>query len=234
MPRALRIKLTTAAFGLIAVATISAAIKFTSTFKSLDAGAISFTGRKVAALVISNDLALRMSAEEALVRELASRGMLAVATYRMVPKEELSKAETLRVSHARLFEEGDYEAAIPLAEHACSILEKELGEQSEEFAGCLIDLGLMYSERGDYGEAEPLYQRAWVAASGPLANFLLAIVLLTGLSLYAGRTIVAPMIERSTPQRDCRPISTGSIYRPWSIGSASWARAIRPRTTSSI
>jgi len=41
---------------------------------------------------------------------------------------------------------------------------------------------------------KPLYQRALVAASGPLANFLLAIVILTGLSLYAGRTMVAPLI----------------------------------------
>ena len=48
-------------------------------------------------------------------------------------------------------------------------------------------------------QLKPLYQRAWVAASGPLANFLLAIVLLTGLSLYAGRTIVAPMIGQVTP-----------------------------------
>ena len=41
---------------------------------------------------------------------------------------------------------------------------------------------------------KPLYQRALVAASGPMANFLLAIVILTGLSLYAGRTMVTPLI----------------------------------------
>src|ERR1041385_8791915 len=39
---------------------------------------------------------------------------------------------------------------------------------------------------------KPLYQRALVAASGPLANFLLAIVILTGLSLYAGHTVIQP------------------------------------------
>jgi len=48
-------------------------------------------------------------------------------------------------------------------------------------------------------QLKPLYQRAWVAASGPLANFLLAIVLLTGLSYYAGHTIVTPMIGQVTP-----------------------------------
>jgi len=45
---------------------------------------------------------------------------------------------------------------------------------------------------------KPLYQRALVAASGPLANFLLAIVILTGLSLYAGHTVIAPVIGQVT------------------------------------
>jgi len=45
---------------------------------------------------------------------------------------------------------------------------------------------------------KPLYQRALVAASGPLANFLLAIVILTGLSLYAGHTVIQPVIGQVT------------------------------------
>jgi regulator of sigma E protease len=45
---------------------------------------------------------------------------------------------------------------------------------------------------------KPLHQRALVAASGPLANFLLAIVILTGLSLYAGHTVIAPVIGQVT------------------------------------
>jgi len=45
---------------------------------------------------------------------------------------------------------------------------------------------------------KPLYQRALVAASGPLANFILAIVLLTGLTLYAGHTVIAPVIGQVT------------------------------------
>jgi hypothetical protein len=96
MPRHLRSTLIAAVIGLTAVATLSAAVKFTSTFKSLDAGGTSFAGKKVAALVISNDLGLRVSAEEALVRELNGRGMQAVATYRIAPKEELARAETAR------------------------------------------------------------------------------------------------------------------------------------------
>jgi hypothetical protein len=96
MPRPARTTLATVVIGLTAVATLSAAVKFTSTFKSLDAGAVSFVGKKVAALVISNDLGLRVPAEEALVRELKARGIEGVASYLIVPKEELSRAETAK------------------------------------------------------------------------------------------------------------------------------------------
>ncbi len=88
--------LTTAAIAMTAVAVLSAAITFTSTFKSLDAGSVSFAGKKVAALVISNDDSLRVAGEESLVRELSARGMQAVATYRIAPKEELLRAETAK------------------------------------------------------------------------------------------------------------------------------------------
>lgn len=47
-------------------------------------------------------------------------------------------------------------------------------------------------------QLKPLHQRAWVAAAGPMANFILAIVILTGLSLYAGHTVVTPLIGQVT------------------------------------
>jgi regulator of sigma E protease len=53
-------------------------------------------------------------------------------------------------------------------------------------------------ERKGALQLKPLYQRALVAASGPLANFLLAIALLTGLCFYAGHTVVAPVIGQVT------------------------------------
>ena len=91
-----RALLASLAIASVAAATLAAAIKFTSTFKSLDAGAVSFAGKKVAAIVISNDDSLRVAGEEALVRELSGRGMEAVASYRMAPKEELRAAETAK------------------------------------------------------------------------------------------------------------------------------------------
>lgn len=45
---------------------------------------------------------------------------------------------------------------------------------------------------------KPVSQRAAVAAAGPFANFLLAIVLLTGLFLYTGHSVIAPVIGQVT------------------------------------
>src|ERR1700722_12082486 len=41
---------------------------------------------------------------------------------------------------------------------------------------------------------KPLYQRALVAAAGPLANFVLAIVMLTAILSYTGHVMVAPLV----------------------------------------
>ena len=92
----MRTALSTVIIAVTAAALLAAAVTFTSTFKSLDAGAVSFFGKKVAALVISNDDSLRVAGEESLVRELAARGMQAVASYRIAPKEELRRADTAR------------------------------------------------------------------------------------------------------------------------------------------
>ena len=90
MPRPLpAVLLLTASF----TAVVLAAPKFTSTWKSMDAYGLSFKGKKVAALVISNDDSLRVSGEEALSRELTARGMEGLATYRLAPKEELKDAD---------------------------------------------------------------------------------------------------------------------------------------------
>ena len=76
-----------------AVTLVSAAPKFTSVWRHQDAAQVSFAGKKVAALVIAQDQSLRVSGEEALVRELTARGLQSVATYRIAPKEELQSAD---------------------------------------------------------------------------------------------------------------------------------------------
>ena len=50
------------------------------------------------------------------------------------------------------------------------------------------------AERAHTLAAKPVWQRAAVAAAGPLANFILAILLFTGLLFYNGHTVLAPII----------------------------------------
>lgn len=85
------------AIAVAAGATLAAKTKFQSVWKSPDAASVSFAGQKIAALIIDKDDSLRMAGEEALVRELNARGMQGVASYRIVPKEELQSADKARV-----------------------------------------------------------------------------------------------------------------------------------------
>jgi hypothetical protein len=78
---------------LAAAGVVSGAVKFTSTWASPDARSVSFKGKTVAALAMTDDLSLRMSTEEALARELTAKGMRGVASYRMIPAEELKDVD---------------------------------------------------------------------------------------------------------------------------------------------
>jgi len=84
---------------LIAIAAASAtaaAPKFLQVWKSPDIQRLNFAGKKVVALVITDDQPLQISGEEALVRELTSRNVTGLAAYRIVPREELKSAERAR------------------------------------------------------------------------------------------------------------------------------------------
>jgi len=94
----------------LALAVLSADVKFTSAWRSSEAGTVSFAGKRVAALVISADDSLRIPGEEALARELAARGMTSVATYRIAPKEEMQSAERARP----WFEKANVEGVVAL------------------------------------------------------------------------------------------------------------------------
>src|SRR4051812_16710307 len=75
---------------------VAAAPKFRSVWKAPELSGLSFAGKTVAALVITDDQSLQVSAEEKLARELTARGVNALATYRIVPREELRSAEQAR------------------------------------------------------------------------------------------------------------------------------------------
>jgi hypothetical protein len=69
---------------------------FISTWRAPGSEPLNFAGRKVAAVLIIDDQNLRVSAEEALARELTARGSIGVPAYRIIPKEELTKKDAAR------------------------------------------------------------------------------------------------------------------------------------------
>jgi hypothetical protein len=80
----------------VIAATAAAAPKLVNVWKAPDIARLDFAGKKVAAVVITSDQSLQMSAEEALSRELAARNVASLASYRIVPPEEAKSAETAR------------------------------------------------------------------------------------------------------------------------------------------
>jgi hypothetical protein len=85
---------------------VHAGTKYKTTWRASEVGPQSFAGKKVAVVVISPDESLNMSSEEALVRELAARGVEGVAAYRIVPREALRKVEIARPFFERAGLEG--------------------------------------------------------------------------------------------------------------------------------
>ena len=91
-----RVELMVCAVALAAVVLGAASNEFISTWKAPGAGEVNFTGRKVAAVLITDDDSLRVSAEEALAREISARGPLGVPAYRIIPREEVKKKDAAK------------------------------------------------------------------------------------------------------------------------------------------
>jgi len=92
------------------VSAVAADVTFLSTWKSPEAKPIDFAGRLVTALVIVDDENLRMSAEEALAREITARGPRGTPAYRVVPREELADKDRAKA----WFEKAGVEGAVIL------------------------------------------------------------------------------------------------------------------------
>jgi hypothetical protein len=80
----------------VAAAAVAAAPKFLNVWKAPEVTRLNFAGKKVAAVVMTDDQSLQMSAEESLSRELNARKVNGVASYRIVPREEMKNAATAR------------------------------------------------------------------------------------------------------------------------------------------
>ena len=60
----------------------------------------------------------------------------------------------------KLYKQDRYAEAIPIAEKALLIREKEFGTDHLEVARSLNNLAVLYKEMGNYSKAEPLYKRS--------------------------------------------------------------------------
>src|SRR5215469_10981388 len=61
---------------------------------------------------------------------------------------------------ARLFREGRYSEAVPLAQQLLELREKAVGSDHPEVASALTALANLYYSQGRYADAEPLYRRS--------------------------------------------------------------------------
>jgi hypothetical protein len=120
--------------------------KFTSTWKAPGAAAMSYAGQKVVGLIVSDDLSLRMSAEEALARELTARGVAGVAAYRVIPGEEIRNPENAK----RWFEK---------AGAAGVVIMRVVDLSKEKIPTAVVWAGASY-----YGSLWDYYPYAWGSA----------------------------------------------------------------------
>src|SRR5262245_27892564 len=94
MSRSLRVALSVIV-GIAAGAVILSAqsAKLKTSWAAPGVGPISYAGKKVAVVAIASDLNRRMSAEEAMAREITARGPQGIGAYRSIPKELLADKE---------------------------------------------------------------------------------------------------------------------------------------------
>ncbi|MBD2489865.1 CHAT domain-containing protein [Aulosira sp. FACHB-615] len=72
----------------------------------------------------------------------------------------LQEASELNQQVLKLYQEGKYSVAIPLAENALAIRERVLGKEHSDVATSLNNLAILYDAQGKYQQAEPLYLRS--------------------------------------------------------------------------
>lgn len=77
---------------------------------------------------------------------------------------DAAEAARLNSEVVRLYGQGKYDEALPLARRVVELREKSLGADHPAVAGALHNLGTLLVARKEYGEAEKVYQRALAVA----------------------------------------------------------------------
>jgi hypothetical protein len=87
----------------VLVAAACATARLTSSWKAPDTGPLNFAGKKVVALVISEDQAMRRQAEDSLARDLTARGVQGIPAHSLIPVADAGDREKAK---ARLQQAG--------------------------------------------------------------------------------------------------------------------------------
>jgi CHAT domain-containing protein/Tfp pilus assembly protein PilF len=85
--------------------------------------------------------------------------------------EDMEEAKRLTADAERLYAQGKYDQALPLAQRALAVREKALGPDHPDVATSLNDLAELYEAKGDYARAEPLHLRALAIREKALGPF---------------------------------------------------------------
>jgi len=101
--------------GLVAIAGVTlmacaSASSFHSTWRNPSIGPLNLEGKKVAALVLIEDEAIRHRAEDALAREISAHGGVGVPAYTLVPKDLVHNKEKAR----EILEQADVEGVVAM------------------------------------------------------------------------------------------------------------------------
>jgi CHAT domain-containing protein/Tfp pilus assembly protein PilF len=99
---------------------------------------------------------------EGQVRGTSGRYEIRVTEVRAATEHDraLQEAHRLSTRALGLFAAGKYDEALPLAERALELSEKELGPDDVYVAYLLDEVGWLYSNKSNYARAEQLFQRA--------------------------------------------------------------------------
>ena len=73
--------------------------------------------------------------------------------------EALKEASQLTLTLIKLYNEGKYDEALPLAKRALELRERALGADHEMLQGALLNLAEIYTAKKKYGEAQKLVER---------------------------------------------------------------------------
>ncbi len=119
--------------------------EFVSEWTSPTAKPLNFVGRKVAAVVVVDDLSLQMSSEEALAREITARGPNAIASYRIVPRADLKDKDRAK----KWFQEAGVEGLVVM---------RLLDTEKDKTYSAVV------WSSGNYGNAWDYYGYGWATA----------------------------------------------------------------------